>query len=132
MSSSLSQAAFDASFHQNLSVMKLFPGGHSMSGMNPAGPSSNLLRPAGPLQTPGVPQSYPADFSNYGPMYSSYYAKQAQAMAVSGSNNPSARTSPYQRNMYSPSACYQNFQGGTPTGALYPRSNYDYPAHAPR
>ena len=128
MSASLSQAAFDASFHQNLSVMKLFPGGHPMSGMNHGAAPGNLLRPSGALQTPGgVPQSYPADFSNYGPMYSSYYAKQAQAMA---SNNPSARTSPYQRNMYSPSACYQNFQGGPPTtGVLYPRTNYDY---APR
>ena len=52
MSSSLSQAAFDASFHQNLSVMKLFPGGHPMSGMNPAGPSGNLLRPSGPHLDP--------------------------------------------------------------------------------
>ena len=63
------------------------PGSHQQ--VNPA----NLFRAAnnspGSLQTggPGAP-TYPAEFSNYGPMYSSYYAKQAQAMAA---NHPSSR-----------------------------------------
>ena len=82
-------------------------------------------------------QTYPADFSNYGPMYSSYYAKQAQqAMVASGQ----ARGSPYQRSMYSPTPCYQGgagvpYQGaaGGPGGppTLYPRQ-YEYPMHTPR
>ena len=42
------------------------------------------------------------------------------------------RTSPYQRNMYSPSAgaCggYQNFQPGGAGGLGYPRAGYDYPS----
>ena len=80
-------------------------------------------------------QTYPADFSNYGPMYSSYYAKQAQqAMVASGQT----RGSPYQRSMYSPTPCYQGgsvpYQGGAggpgPPG-LYPRQ-YEYPMHTPR
>ena len=88
-----------------------------------------------------VPQAYPADFSNYGPMYSSYYAKQAQAMAGQ------ARASPYQRAMYSPTsscyqapgppgapggpAAYQGATGGPGPPALYPRQ-YEYPMQAPR
>jgi hypothetical protein len=82
-------------------------------------------------------QAYPADFSNYGPMYSSYYAKQAQQAMAAGQ----ARGSPYQRNMYSPGApCYQGpgpgYQapgaGAAPgVAGLYPRQ-YDYHMHAPR
>ena len=111
----LSQAAFDASLQQNLSVMKLFPG---------SAPSTPLLRPQG--HTPLSAQTYPADFSNYGPMYNSYYSKQAMV----GMAN--SRSSPYQRNMYSPTnpgQCYNNFQGGA---SLYHRPNYDYSAHNPR
>ena len=82
-------------------------------------------------------QTYPADFSNYGPMYSSYYAKQAQQAMVAGQ----ARGSPYQRSMYSPSPCYQggsvpSYQGGAGGAggppALYPRGQYEYPMHTPR
>ena len=98
---------------------------------------SNLVGFSGFLciSTDSLLQAYPADFSNYGPMYQSYYAKQAQqAMATQ-----QARSSPYQRNMYSPnSACYQGAPGpvyqtpgapGPPT--VYPRQ-YDYPMHTPR
>merc|ERR1719414_2049214 len=47
---SLTQAAFDASFQQNLSVMKLFPGHPATAGHPPppstsASPSGSLLRP---------------------------------------------------------------------------------------
>lgn len=140
MSGSLTQAAFDASFQQNLSVMKLFPGHPATAGHPPppstsASPSGTLLRPpASGLQSPSLPQTYPADFSNYGPMYSSYYAKQAQQAMVAGQ----ARGSPYQRSMYSPTPCYQGgavpYQGaagGPGPPALYPRQ-YEYPMHTPR
>ena len=100
---------------QNLSVMKLFPPGS-------VPPATSLLRP----QTAPLSQTYPADFSSYGPVYNNYYGK--QAAAVQGGN----RTSPYQRNMYSPVSpgqCYNNFNSGA--GGLY-RHNYDYTAHNPR
>ena len=127
--------------------MKLFPG---MPGSMPGSasmpapassspPASNLFR--GPsLQH----SSYASEFSNYGPMYSSYYAKTAQAMAQA--NCPSSRTSPYQRGVsgagggagamahYSahpaaPPSCYQNFPGAS---SAYTRPNYDYAANTPR
>ena len=87
------------------------------------------------LNTRFIFQTYPADFSNYGPMYSSYYAKQAQQAMVAGQ----ARGSPYQRSMYSPTPCYQGgavptYQGGAGgpgPPALYPRQ-YEYPMHTPR
>ena len=100
-----SQAPFDQTpFSQTAHLMKLFPG--TMSGMTPAathqsGTSSvsptHIFRSAGasggssagPLQQSSV--AYPGDFSNYGPMYTSYYAKQAQVMAA---NSPISRTSP--------------------------------------
>merc|ERR1719244_2242108 len=103
--SSIHQSSFDASFHQNLSVMKLFPGGpHAMAGMTGSSP---LVRTPG-FGSQSLPhQTYPADFSNYGPMYSSYYAKQAMAAQQSAGgqvNHPARTGSPYQRNgMYSPS-----------------------------
>ena len=92
------QSPFDPQFSGS-HLMKLFPGGPTMTGMTPPGshqPASpaNLFRAAtntaGSLQNTGGPgaPSYPAEFSNYGPMYSSYYAKQAQAMAA---NHPSSR-----------------------------------------
>ena len=94
------QSPFDPQFSGS-HLMKLFPGGcPSMTGMTgpashhqPASPA-NLFRASnntpGSLQAPGGPggPTYPAEFSNYGPMYSSYYAKQAQAMAA---NHPSSR-----------------------------------------
>ena len=98
MSSSL-QSPFEPQFSAGSHLMKLFPGCPTMTGMTPAvshQPSSpaNLFRATnttpGGLQTTGGPggPTYPAEFSNYGPMYSSYYAKQAQAMVA---NHPSAR-----------------------------------------
>ena len=145
-----SQVPFDGSpfSQQTAHLMKLFPG--SMSGMTPAvshqsssssssvSPTPNIFRAGAgagsggsSLQQSGV---YPGDFSNYGPMYSSYYAKQAQVMDA---NSPISRTSPYQRNMaahahysvHQPSTCYQNYQA---PGAVYPRSNYEYPTNTPR
>ena len=130
--------------------MKLFPGmpqspmsSVSMSAPTPGssspplGPGHNIFRGSG-LQH----SSYPGEFSNYGPMYTSYYAKTAQAMAAQA-NCPTARTSPYQRGGGSlqgamahypahpgaPPSCYQNFAGA---GSTYPRANYDYAANTPR
>ena len=80
-------------------------------------------------------------------MYSSYYAKTAQAMAQA--NCPSSRTSPYQRSgpvtgggagamphlPHYPThpgatpSCYQNFPGAS---SAYTRGNYDYAANTPR
>ena len=96
MPGTLSQTPFDPSFTQS-HLMKLFPGGcPTMAGMSSTTqPSStNIFRTTntpGSLHPGPVPQNYPAEFSNYGPMYSSYsmYAKQAQAMA--NANNPSSR-----------------------------------------
>ena len=127
--------------------MKLFPGmpQSPMSSVpmsapgssSPPGPGHNIFRGSG-LQH----SSYPSEFSNYGPMYSSYYAKTAQAMAQA--NCPSARTSPYQRagavtgagamthypaHPGAPPSCYQNFPGA---GSAYTRANYDYAANTPR
>ena len=96
--------------------MKLFPGGHPgfRAGVtvSTVGQGTVLHSTVQGQTSPGQPQpSYPADFSNYGPMYSSYYQahKQAAAMAGGGAGT-SARSSPYPRNMYSPASCYQNFQ----------------------
>ena len=141
-----SHGSFDQSSFSGAHLMKLFPPGSgcsmtSSSTMTPASGSSpsppNLFRsPGTPASLPhAVGQSYAAEFSSYGPMYSSYYAKQAQVM---GANNTGSRSSPYHRNMYtaahaghtSPAAtaasCYQNsFQGAA--GALYPRYDYNTP-----
>ena len=98
---SLQGSPFDPQFSGS-HLMKLFPGGcpPSMAGMTPpvsqqAGSPANLFRAtnssAGSLQGSGIAgggPTYPAEFSNYGPMYTSYYAKQAQAMVA---NHPSAR-----------------------------------------
>ena len=94
------QSPFEPQFSGS-HLMKLFPGGcPSMTGMTPpvshqASSPANLFRATnnstpGSLQTTGGAggPTYPAEFSNYGPMYSSYYAKQAQAMVA---NHPSAR-----------------------------------------
>ena len=140
-----SHGSFDQSSFSGAHLMKLFPPGSgcsmtSSSTMTPASGSSpsppNLFRsPGTPASLPhAVGQSYAAEFSSYGPMYSSYYAKQAQVMAA---NSPISRTSPYQRNMaahaqysvHQPSTCYQNYQA---PGAVYPRSNYEYPTNTPR
>ena len=142
---SAAQAAFSPAH-----LMKLFPGmpqspmsSVSMSAPTPGssspplGPGHNIFRGSG-LQH----SSYPGEFSNYGPMYTSYYAKTAQAMAAQA-NCPTARTSPYQRGGGSlqgamahypahpgaPPSCYQNFAGA---GSTYPRANYDYAANTPR
>ena len=103
MSSNL-QSPFDPQFSAGSHLMKLFPGGlpggPSMTGMTPPvshhqpASQANLFRATtnspGSLQAAGAPggPTYPAEFSNYGPMYSSYYAKQAQAMVA---NHPSSR-----------------------------------------
>ena len=91
MAGTLPQTPFDPSFTQS-HLMKLFPG-PGMSSTTQAS-STNIFRTTntpGSLHPGPVPQNYPAEFSNYGPMYSSYsmYAKQAQAMA--NANNPSSR-----------------------------------------
>jgi len=144
VSTPVTQSPFDQASQafSQAHLMKLFPGGcpGSMSPMTPVthqtSTQANIFRGSGagsvPVGAGALQQSmYPADFSNYGPMYSSYYAKQAQVMAA---NNPSSRTSPYQRNMShypgTQSPCYQNFQSGA--GTIYPRSNYDYSANTPR
>ena len=99
MPGSLSQTPFDPTFTQS-HLMKLFPGGcpsmTSMTSMAASASHQSASSPANIFRAtntpsglhPGLPQSYPAEFSNYGPMYTSYYAKQAQAMAA---NHPSSR-----------------------------------------
>ena len=91
MSTPVTQSPFDQASQafSQAHLMKLFPGGcpGPMSPMTPVthqtSTQANIFRGSGagsvPVGAGALQQSmYPADFSNYGPMYSSYYAKQVE------------------------------------------------------